>query len=91
MHDGKKSALNVVDAYRILKTNGPRGKTADDVVLTKALFISEDIVAVDTAAAKFFNQVREMPLESVRHLAEGQALKVGTMDLDRLKIKRVRI
>ena len=73
----KKAVLNVVDAYRIMKTNGPRGRSASDVVLAKGLFISPDIVAVDTAAAKFFNQVREMPLDTVGHLAKGEALKVG--------------
>ena len=87
----KKAVLNVVDAYRILKTNGPRGRSASDVVLTKGLFVSQDIVAVDTAAAKFFNQVRTMPLESVKHLANGQALKIGTMDLDTLNIKRIKL
>lgn len=87
----KKAVLNVVDAYRIVKTNGPRGRSASDVVLTKGLFVSPDIVAVDTAAAKFFNQVREMPLESVGHLANGQALGIGTMDLDKLNIKRIKI
>ena len=87
----KKAVLNVVDAYRIMKTNGPRGRSASDVVLPKGLFLSQDIVAVDTAAAKFFNQVRDMPLDSVAHLANGQALKVGTMDLDRLNIKRIKI
>lgn len=87
----KKAVLNVVDAYRVLKTNGPRGRSASDVVLTKALFISQDIVAVDTAAAKFFNQIRTMPLDQVKHLANAQALNVGTMDLDKLNIKRIKI
>lgn len=87
----KKAVLNVVDAYRIMKTNGPRGRSASDVVLTKGLFVSQDIVAVDTAAAKFFNQVREMPLDTVSHLANGQALKIGTMELEKLNIKRVKI
>lgn len=87
----KKPVLNVVDAYRVMKTNGPRGRSASDVVLTKGLFVSQDIVAVDTAAAKFFNQVREMPLDTVTHLANGQALKIGTMDLDKLNIKRIKI
>ena len=87
----KKAALNVVDAYRIMKTNGPRGRSASDVVLAKGLFISPDIVAVDTAAAKFFNQVREMPLDTVGHLAKGEALKVGTMNLDKLNVKRIKM
>mgnify|MGYP000560947830 len=32
-----------------------------------------------------------MPLESVAHLANGQALKIGTMDLDKLNVKRIRL
>lgn len=87
----KPAVLNVVDAYRIMKTNGPRGRSASDVVLAKGLFMSQDIVAVDTAAAKFFNQVREMPLDKVGHLSKAQELKVGTMDIDKLKVKRIKI
>ena len=87
----KKAVLNVVDAYRVMKTNGPRGKSAADVVMPKGLFISPDIVAVDTAAAKFFNQIRTMPLESVSHLKNAQELKIGTMDLDSIRIKRIKI
>ncbi|MDR1883900.1 MAG: DUF362 domain-containing protein [Prevotella sp.] len=87
----KKPVLNIVDAYRIVKTNGPQGRSTADVSNPKGLFISQDIVAVDTAAAKFFNQVREMPLEHVGHLAGGQAHKLGTMDIDKLNIKRIKI
>ncbi len=87
----KKPVLNVVDAYRTMKTNGPRGKSSEDVMLTKSLFISQDIVAVDTAAAKFFNQIREMPLDHVGHLADGQTLKLGTMDIDKLNVKRIKM
>ena len=87
----KPAVLNVVDAYRLMKTSGPRGKSEADVVLSKGLFMSQDIVAVDTAAANFFNQVREMPLEKVSHIGKAQELKLGTMDLESLNIKRVRI
>jgi uncharacterized protein (DUF362 family) len=87
----KKPILNIVDAYRVLKTNGPHGKSKEDVVLAKGLFISQDMVAVDTAATKFFNQIREMPLEDVKHLEYGQELKIGTMDIDNLNIKRLKM
>lgn len=87
----KAATLNVVDAYRLMKTNGPRGKSEADVVLSKGLFISQDIVAADTAATNFFNQVRSMPLESVGHLAKGQALKLGTMNIDSLKVKKIKL
>ncbi len=87
----KKAVLNIVDAYRVLKENGPRGKSEADVVNPKALFVSQDIVAVDTAAAKFFNQIREMPLDYVGHLAHGQNLKLGTMNIDGINVKRIRM
>lgn len=87
----KRPVLNVVDAYRVVKTNGPKGRSEADVVNPKGLFVSSDIVAVDTAAARFFNQIRDMPLESVSHLANGQALELGTMDLDKVNVKRVRL
>ena len=67
------------------------GRSLADVVLSKGLFISQDIVAVDTAAANFFNQVREMPLERVGHLKRGEELGIGTMDLEKLNIKRIRM
>ncbi len=87
----KAAVLNVVDAYRLIKTNGPRGKSEADVVLSKGLFISQDIVAIDTAATSFFNQVRDMPLESVGHLAKAQALNLGTMDIDKLNVKKIKM
>lgn len=87
----KRPVLNIVDAYRLMKTSGPRGKSLSDVVLSKGLFISQDIIAADTAAANFFNQAREMPLENVTHISKGEALGIGTMKLDNLNIKRVRI
>lgn len=87
----KRPVLNVVDAYRLMKTSGPRGRSEADVVLSKGLFISQDIVAADTAATNFFNQVREMPLERVSYLSKAQDLKVGSMNLDKMKIKKIKI
>ena len=87
----KRPVLNVVDAYRLMKTSGPRGRSLSDVVLSKGLFVSQDIIAVDTAAANFFNQAREMPLENVTHISKGEELGIGTMNLDTLKIGRLRV
>ena len=87
----KPAVLNVVDAYRVMKTNGPRGKSAADVVTPKGLFLSTDIVAVDTAATKFFNQIESMPLDVVGHLSKGEELEVGTMAIDKLKVKRIKM
>ncbi|MDD3119164.1 MAG: DUF362 domain-containing protein, partial [Victivallales bacterium] len=48
----RKPDLNVVDAYRIMKTNGPRGIGPGDVELKKQLLLSSDILAIDVAAAR---------------------------------------
>lgn len=87
----KRPTLNVVDAYRLMKSNGPQGKSLSDVVVSKGLFISTDIIAVDTAATKFFNQASTMPLELVEHIGKGEALKLGTTQLDKLNVKRIKI
>ncbi len=87
----KKPAINIVDAYRIMTQNGPKGKSEEDVVLAKALFISTDIVAADTAALKFFNQFREMNMESVAHIGRAEKLNVGTTNLDSIKVERIKI
>lgn len=87
----KRPTLNVVDAYRLMKSNGPQGKSLSDVVVSKGLFISTDIIAVDTAATKFFNQASTMPLEMVEHIGKGEALKLGTTQLDKLNVKRIKI
>ena len=87
----KRPVLNVVDAYRLMKTSGPRGRSLSDVVLSKGLFISQDIVAVDTAATNFFNQAREMPLENVTHIGKAEELGLGTTNLEKLRIGRLRV
>lgn len=87
----KKPVLNIVDAYRIMHQNGPQGKSAADVATVKSLIASKDIVAVDTAALSFFNQVKKLDMDAVGHIGKGQALKLGTTDLDKLEIKRIKL
>jgi uncharacterized protein (DUF362 family) len=88
----KPAVLHIVDAYRTVATNGPQGRSASDVVLTKALFASPDIVAVDTAAGKFFTQInKNIRFEDIEHIPDGQSLGLGTMDLESINVKRVRL
>lgn len=87
----KKPVLNIVDAYRIMTQNGPKGRSLEDVQTPKALFMSSDIVALDTAATQFFNQFREMTIQEASHIVLGEKHKLGTTDLDKLNIKRIRI
>jgi uncharacterized protein (DUF362 family) len=83
----RKPDLNVVDAYNVMKANGPRGVSVDDVVMMKAQLLSTDIVAVDAAAAKLFG----MKPEDIGYIQIASDMKVGNMDLDKLNIKRITV
>lgn len=83
----RKPTLNIVDAYSVMKQNGPRGVSVEDVVSMKSLLISTDIVAIDTAATKLFG----MNPDDVRYIQLASAQKVGRMDLENLRIKRLTI
>ncbi len=83
----RKPTLNVVDAYYVMKRNGPRGVSVEDVTTMKAQLLSTDIVAIDSAAAKLFG----IEPRAVRHIQLAADRKVGRMDLDRLNIKRITV
>jgi uncharacterized protein (DUF362 family) len=83
----RKPTLNIVDAYAVMKQNGPRGVSIEDVVIMKSLLISTDIVAVDSAAAKLFG----INPADVRHIQLAAEQKVGRMDLENLRIKRMTV
>ena len=87
----KKPVLNIVDSYRMMFQNGPQGKSEADVKTAKTLLASTDMVAIDTAALQFFNQVKKLNLEAVQHIGMGQSLKLGTTNLDNITIKRIKI
>jgi len=83
----RKPALNIVDAYYVMKQNGPRGVSVEDVVTMKSLLISTDMVIVDTAAAKLFG----IEPADVRHIQLAADQKIGRMDLENLRIERITI
>ena len=82
-----KPDLNVIDGYRVLKRNGPRGVSVNDVATMKYQLLSTDMVAADTAATKIFG----METARVKHIGIAESLGVGTTDLDSLNIKRISI
>ncbi|GHV10372.1 hypothetical protein FACS1894162_4110 [Bacteroidia bacterium] len=87
----KKPALNIVDAYRCMRKNGPQGRTTADVSTLKALIVSSNIVAADTAAIGMFNQVEKMDINEVGHIAKGEKAKLGTQNIDKLNVKRIKL
>lgn len=81
----RKPTLNVIDAYLVMKSNGPKGVSVEDVVTMKAQIISADIVAADAAAAKLFG----LKPEDIRYIQIASDMKIGRKDLDKLNIKRI--
>jgi uncharacterized protein (DUF362 family) len=87
----KKPVLNIIDAYRCMRKNGPQGRSISDTSLLKTLIISPNIVAADTAAIGLFNQVEKMNIVEVGHIANGEKMKLGTQKLDKLNVKRIKL
>lgn len=82
----RKPDLNIIDAYRVMMKNGPRGVSKEDVVEMKSLIMSEDMVAADAAAALIFG-IEPADVEYIRIADE---MGVGTMNLSNLNIKRIK-
>ena len=80
----KKPDLTVVDAYYVMKKNGPRGVSKEEVVTMKSQIVSTDIVAADAAAAKLFGKNPE----DIEYIKIADEMKIGTMKLDKLSIYR---
>ena len=73
-----------MDAYNVMKRNGPRGVSKDDVITMKSQIVSTDIVAADAAAAKLYG-VNPSNIEYIKTASE---MNLGEMNLDKLSIFR---
>ena len=82
-----KPDLNVVDAYRVMMKNGPRGVSGEDVVTYKTQILATNIVSADAAAAKVFGA----DPSSIGYIQKASSMGVGTMDLESLKIDRIKM
>jgi len=79
--------LNIMDAYRVMKRNGPRGVSVSDIVLMKSLIVSEDIVATDAASAKLFGKEPGQ----IKHIRVAGEAGVGNSDLSSLNINKIKV
>jgi len=83
----RKPTLTVVDAYNVMKQNGPRGVSPGDVVALKSLIVSRDFVAADAAAAKLFGaEPGDIP-----HIQLAAEMGLGRIDLSALSIDRIKL
>jgi uncharacterized protein (DUF362 family) len=82
-----KPDLNVVDGYRVLMRNGPRGVSVADTKLRKIQILSTDMVAADAAATKFMSKEPEQ----IGHIRIASEMQIGTIDLSKLNINRIQL
>jgi uncharacterized protein (DUF362 family) len=87
----RKPDLVVVDAIRILTTNGPKGpgKTED----IGQVMASTDMVAVDAQCATYFKHPKTgKPFRpaDIRFIKNAYDLGLGEMNLSKVKIKKVK-
>jgi uncharacterized protein (DUF362 family) len=83
----RKPDLNVVDAYRVMKKNGPQGVSVNDVVTLKSQLISSDIVAIDAAATKIFG----LEPSEVKYIKIAHEMGLGNMNLEELNINKIKL
>ena len=86
----RKPDLVVVDAIRILTTNGPKGpgKTED----IGEVIASTDIVAVDAYSAAFFKHPKTgkpFKPEEIKFVKNAYELGLGQIDLSKVRVKKV--
>ncbi len=82
-----KPTLTVLDAVRILTANGPQGGNLNDVKKLNTVIVGVDQVAVDSFGATLFG-MKGSDLGYVKIAAESG---LGTMDLTKINIKRIKI
>jgi len=83
----RKPDLNIIDGYRVMKRNGPKGVSINDALIEKAQILSTDIVAADAAAAKIYGREPE----TIPHIRIANEMGFGAMDLSKLNINRIRV
>ena len=82
--------LVVVDASRVLSTNGPGGPGR--VLKPETIIASDDMVAADAQAVAMFEWYgRKLSPRNVKHIRIAHERGLGRMDLDNLKVKQIRV
>lgn len=82
-----KPTLTILDAVRILTANGPQGGDMKDVKKTDTVIVGVDQVAVDSYGATLFG----MKGTDLAYVKIADKAGLGTMDLSRLKIKKINL
>ncbi len=78
-----RPTFTVMDATRVLKSNGPTGGSLADVAIENTLIAGVDEVAIDTYSLRYL----DVKPEQVPFLALGEQRGLGVMDWKSLRVK----
>jgi len=82
-----KPALIILDAVRILTANGPQGGDLSDVRQLNTVIAGRDQIAVDAFGATLFG----LKGANLGYVVQGHKAGLGTMDLSKVRIKRISV
>ncbi len=87
----RRPDLCVLDGWKVMIKNGPRGYSVSDTVKYEYLFLSTDPVAIDAAGAAVLAKagVFTGKAEDIRYIKIAREHGVGRTDLDKMNIKRI--
>jgi uncharacterized protein (DUF362 family) len=83
----RRPALNVVDAWKVMLSGGPRGYAGCRYSDAKMLMLSTDIVAIDAAAAATMGK----KAGDFGYIGKGAERGLGQSDLAKLNIRRLTV
>jgi uncharacterized protein (DUF362 family) len=78
-----RPTFTVMDATRVLKSNGPTGGSLADVAIENTVIAGVDEVAIDTYCLRYL----DVKAEQVPFLALGEQRGLGVMDWKSLRVK----
>jgi uncharacterized protein (DUF362 family) len=81
----KRPTLNIIDAYKVMLSSGPRGTANSQYAHHKMLIISTDIIAADVAAIRTFGAEPSR----IKYLAQAVESGLGSLDLNEINIQRI--
>lgn len=82
-----KPTFTVLDAIRILTANGPQGGNLKNVKKIDTVIVGKDPVGIDSYGATLFG----MTGSDLSYVRAGAAARIGTMDLSKLKVKKLNV
>ena len=87
----RKPDLIIIDGWRVMTKNGPRGYSSSDIEEYRYMFFSTDPVAADSASAMVLAQTNsgiKKPAD-IRYIKIAGDMGIGRNDLSKINIKRI--